>query len=175
MIQTDRNIYGLLAEILEYPTPRIAEQAEACSSALGVVSSQAQGQFKGFKEFCRENPLSRLEELYTDTFDLQAICCPYVGFHLFGEDRARGMFMARLKEHYGTVCYPVNGELPDHISIMLRYLSAAVRGDETRELISLCLIPAAKKMIPLFKDSGNPYQGVLQAALKALETERDRS
>jgi len=175
MIQTDRNIYGLLANVLEYPTSEIAGQAEACSSSLGVVCGQAQGCFDGFKEFCRKNPLSRLEELYTDTFDLQAICCPYVGFHLFGEDRTRGMFMVKLKEHcYSAGNYPVNGELPDHISVMLRYLSFAVRGDDTRDLISSCLIPAVEKMIPLFKSNGNPYQGVLQATLKVLETERDR-
>ena len=175
MIQTDRNIYALLANVLEYPTSEIAGQAEACSSALGIVGGQGQGRFNGFKEFCRKNPLSRLEELYTDTFDLQAICCPYVGFHLFGEDRARGMFMVKLKEQYRAEGYPVNGELPDHISVMLRYLSIEVRGDETLELIRACLIPAVKKMISLLKDSGNPYHGVLQAALKALEAERDRS
>ena len=175
MMRMDKNIYNVLADILEYPTPGIAGQAEACDLALASVNGKAQGHFETFSKFFTTVPVSRLEELYTDTFDLQALCCPYVGFHLFGEDRARGMFMARLKEHYRAGCYPVNGELPDHISIMLRYLSAAVRGDETRELISLCLIPVAKKMIPLFKDSGNPYQGVLQAALKALETERDRS
>jgi nitrate reductase molybdenum cofactor assembly chaperone NarJ/NarW len=175
MIQTDKNIYGLLANALEYPTSEIAVQAEACSSSLSIVGSQAQRYFNGFKEFCWIYPLSRLEELYTDTFDLQAICCPYVGFHLFGDDRARGMFMVKLKEHcYRAGSYPVNGELPDHISVMLQYLSIVVRGDDTRELINSCLIPAVKKMIPLFKNSENPYQGVLQATLKVLETERER-
>jgi len=175
MIQADRNVFDLLADVLEYPGPEIAVQAEVCLSALGIVGGQARGHFNGFREFCLKNQLCRLEELYTETFDLQAICCPYVGFHLFGDDRARGMFMVKLKEHYLKEDYPVNGELPDHISIMLRYLSIAVRSDETRDLISYCLIPAAKKMIPLFKDSRNPYQGVLKATLKALETERDRS
>ncbi len=175
MMQMNKNIYNLLAKVLEYPTSEIAVQAETCSSSLGIVGSQAQRYFYGFKEFCRKNPISRLEELYTDTFDLQAICCPYVGFHLFGENRGRGMFMVRLKEHYRKEGYPANGELPDHISVMLMYLSIAVRSDETRELVNFCLIPAVKKMIPLFKSSENVYQGVLQAALRALETESDRS
>ena len=68
----------------------------------------------------------------------------------------------------------MNKELPDHISVMLRYVSKAVWGDETRELISSCLIPAVKKMVSLFKDD-NPYRGVLEATLVLLKTERDRS
>jgi len=175
MVQADRNVFDLLADVLEYPTTRIAGQAEECILALESVSGKAKGHFEAFSIFCRDVPVNTLEEVYTETFDLQALCSPYVGYHLFGEDHARGMFMVKLKEHYLKEDYFVNGELPDHISIMLRYLSVTVRGDETRDLINLCLIPAVKKMIPLFKDSGNPYQGVLQATLKALETERDRS
>jgi nitrate reductase molybdenum cofactor assembly chaperone NarJ/NarW len=168
-------IYGLLADILEYPGPRIAEQAHACAAALEPMSGKAREHLEKFAQFCKTGPVSRLEELYTDTFDLQAICCPYVGYHLFGEDRGRGMFMVKLKEHYRAQNYAIHRELPDHISVMLRLLSVQARGDEIQDLISYCLIPALQKMIPLIKDSGNPYQDALQAVLTSLEMERDRS
>ncbi len=175
MVRNDMKIYGLLANILEYPTSEIVGQAEACSSALESVSGKAKGHFEKFSKFCTTVPLSRLEELYTDTFDLQAICCPYVGFHLFGEDRARGMFMVKLKEHYRAEGHPSNGELPDHISVMLRFLSDQDRSDETMDLISYCLIPSVKKMVSLFKDGNNPYRGVLEATLALFEQEHGRS
>ncbi len=175
MMQMNKNIYNLLADVLEYPGPGVRGQAEACSLALKSLNVKAQGRFEAFSKFCTTMPVSRLEELYTDTFDLQAICCPYVGFHLFGEDRGRGMFMVKLKEHYRKEGYPGNGELPDHISVMLRFLSHAERNNETMDLISYCLIPAMKKMVSLFKDSANPYQGVLETALVLLEPEKGGS
>ena len=100
MVLNDMKIYGLLADILEYPGPRIAEQVQTCVAAFKPMSGKARDHLEKFAKFCMTGPVSRLEELYTDTFDLQAICCPYVGYHLFGEDRGRGMFMVKLKEHY---------------------------------------------------------------------------
>ena len=175
MTGMDKNIYDLLADVLEYPRPGIAGQAKACSRALGSVSGNAKDHFETFSRFCASVPISRLEELYTDTFDLQALCCPYVGFHIFGEDRGRGMFMVKLQEHYRAGNFQVNGELPDHISVMLRSLSHAERNNETADLISYCLIPAVNKMVSLLKDGSNPYQGVVEAARAVLELERVRS
>lgn len=175
MMRMDKDIYNLLADVLEYPTPGIAGKAGACSLALKSVNGKAQDCFKTFSKYCTTVPVSRLEELYTETFDLQAFCCPYVGFHLFGEDRCRGMFMVRLQEHYRARNFQVNGELPDHISVMLRSLSHEERSSETMDLISYCLIPATNKMVSLFKDNANPYQGVVEAALVVLEQERVRS
>ncbi len=175
MMRMDKNVYNMLADVLEYPTPEIAGRAEECTLALASVNRKAQGYFETFSKFCTTVPVSRLEELYTDTFDLQALCCPYVGFHLFGEDRGRGMFMVKLKEHYRAENHQLNGELPDHISVMLRSLSLPEESSETGDLISYCLIPAVKKMISLFKDSANPYKGVLEATFVVLEEERARS
>jgi len=169
------HMYELLADVLEYPGPGIAGKAEACSRALASVNGKAKDHFDTFSKYCMTAPISRLEELYTDTFDLQAFCCPYVGFHLFGEDRGRGMFMVKLQEHYRAGNFQVNGELPDHISVMLRSLSHEERSSETMDLISYCLIPAVKKMVSLFKDNANPYQGVVEAALVVLEQERGKS
>ncbi len=175
MMGMDKNIYNLLADVLEYPGPGIGGKAAACSLALKSENRKARDHFETFTNCCRTVPISRLEELYTDTFDLEALCCPYVGFHLFGEDRGRGMFLVRLKEHYCAENHPVNRELPDHISVMLRALSFPARSSETRDLIAYCIIPALKKMVSLFRDDANPYRGVLEAALAVLEEERGGS
>ncbi len=171
MEERDGTLYSLLADILEYPNSRILEQARVCRDALENRNRQSGKLLSSFVEFCGTSTLGRREELYTDTFDIEAVCCPYVGFHLFGEDRARGMFMAKLKEHYRAQNYPLDGELPDHICVMLRFLAGADANDETRDLTSYCLIPALRKMVALFKDKENPYQGVLQTVLASLETE----
>ncbi len=175
MKQHKGNIFGSLADVLEYPTAGIPSQAKACRDALANRNRQACKNMSTFAEFCSKTPLGSIEELYTDTFDLDAVCCPYVGFHLFGEDRARGTFMVRLKEQYRANNFPLGSELPDHISVMLRFLGSAPGDAERDELVSYCLIPAAKKMISLFEDSGNPYRGVVEAVLLTLEQERGSS
>ncbi len=172
MTQIDTNVYGLIADVLEYPGQGTVSKAEACSNALRSVNGKAQVYLETFSQFCHAVPLGRLEELYTNTFDLEALCSPYVGFHLFGEDRVRGMFMVKLKEHYLARGHSLKGELPDHITIMLRSLASPERNVEASDLISYCLIPALKKMVHLFKDDSNPYRGVVEAALAVLEQER---
>ncbi len=169
MAMIDRNVFSLLADVLEYPTSRTKEQAQACRDALSAANRPASRHLDGFTEFCGKTLPGRMEELYTDTFDLEAICSPYVGFHLFGEDRTRGTFMVGLKEHYARQGLHVQGELPDHITVMLRSLSAREWDAETGDLVSFCVIPALKRMVSLFKDDDNPYQGVLEAALVVLE------
>ncbi len=175
MEEREGNIFGLLADVLEYPTAGIPAQAKACRDALANRNRQAGKHMGAFAEFCTTTPAGSIEELYIDTFDLDAVCCPYVGFHLFGEDRARGAFMVRLKEQYRANNFPLGSELPDHISVMLRFLGSAQGDAERDDLVSYCLIPAAKKMISLFEDSGNPYRGVVVAVLLTLEQERGSS
>ncbi len=171
MEKIDREIYGLLADVLEYPTSRTVERAKACRTALDTRNRRAYSRLNRFVEFCGETALGRIEELYTDTFDIEAVCSPYVGFHLFGEDHIRGLFMVRLKEHYALQGHHLRGELPDHIAVMLRSLSSPERSVETVDLVGSCLIPAMEKMISLFKDDTNPYRSVLETALVVLKEE----
>ena len=172
MERTDRNIYGLFADLLEYPSPQLAGQARECLAALGEKHAKARSHVEKFEKFSCSIPHSRLEELYTETFDIQAICSPYVGYHLFGEDRTRGMFMIKLKEQFSGLV-ACGYDLPDHLSLMLRFLDRGNGAEEIRELKEYCLIPAVKKMITLLKDSSNAYRGVLQAVLLVLEDVRE--
>ncbi len=125
-----------------------------------------------FSKACEAASAGYLEELYTGTFDLQAICSPYIGHHLFGEDRRRGMFMVRLKDYYRSHNHPLNGELPDHISVMLKAAMWGEREEEAGDLKQFCLIPAVKKMTGLLEGKSNPYHDVLAALLITLESDR---
>lgn len=116
---------------------------------------------------------------------MQPVCYPYVGFQLFGESYKRGAFMARLNEGYRSYGYQVGRELPDHISVILRFLAL---GDEVRlgefGQVLLCegLVPAVSKMAGAFTKSSavcsadlsvapNPYAAVVAALLVILTSE----
>jgi nitrate reductase delta subunit len=173
-LNSPAQLYRLFADILEYPTLAIYDRAKECVSVLAPIDDSVCKQLKKFLTVAEEIPLSRLEEVYTRTFDLQAVCIPYAGSHLFGEDPVKGMFMVKLRELYRSRNFNQDVELPDHISVMLRFLSMSERGEERQELIDYCLIPSVRKMMECFREKENPYHGILKAVLLTLEKERGK-
>jgi nitrate reductase delta subunit len=176
-------MYRLFAHLLEYPTPALARQAQECidllqsvaSTAASPVSSQAADSLERFRCFAEQAPATRIQELYTGTFDLQAVCYPYVGYHLFGESYKRGMFMARLNEGYQERGYSAVNELPDHVAVVLRFLASASAGDFSQALLRDGLIPTLDKMGQAFGNPGaNPYAEVICALLLVLRDKAER-
>jgi nitrate reductase delta subunit len=111
-----------------------------------------------------------MEEVYTSTFDFNAICYPYVGYHLFGDGSHRGMFLAGLKEHYQVSGFSAGNDLADHLGAMLRYVAYSEDEGEREELLFLFIVPSLKKMLEGFEDGANPYKRVLQALLLILQS-----
>lgn len=160
-------LYELFSEMIDYPNPNLSMRLNECISLLSSLNEEGAGLLKKFKGFLEKTPLGQMEEIYTWTFDLQAICYPYVGYYLFGEDHWRSLFMAGLKERYNFFDFSAGQELPDRLSVMLRFLSQQ-NNREREELISECILPVLKKMVAGFEGKENPYTPVLQALLLIL-------
>ncbi len=163
-------LYQRFAEILDYPTPSLHNQADDCVSLLIPLGTEAVSLLDKFQAFLKITTLERMEELYTRTFDLQAICHPYVGHQLYGDGSQRGFFMSGLKEHYKSSGFSSGNELPDHLGIMLRFASTCTT-PERKELVNECIIPAVKKMVSGFEDDRNPYKKALEALLLFVQKE----
>ena len=163
--------YRLFADLLSCPTASLPARAREGVSLLASVDGGAADLVDRFRDFLEETPPGRLEEIHTGVFDLQPICCPYVGYHLFGEQYRRGVFMARLREQYRAHSFPAGNELPDHIVVLLRYLAGRHDADTDRDLVTECLLPAAGKMVERFADGTNPYRGILEALVRVLRRE----
>ncbi len=67
---------------------------------------------------------------------------------------------------------PLGVELPDHISLVLRYLDVADEEDRLC-LIGDCLIPALSRIAAQFEQSGNPYRCVLHALLSLISYQHE--
>ena len=81
-----------LAGLLEYPGEDWPQRLEA---------SPALSNEEMLSEFARKTatlPLATLQELYTQTFDLNPVATLEIGYHLFGENYKRGLFLAQLRE-----------------------------------------------------------------------------
>lgn len=165
---SDRAVLGTFADLLEYPRGGEAGIAARGASALAGVHPEAAALLGGVRAFLEETPLARAEEVFTATFDLQASCAPYAGVHLFGEGYKRRVFLAGLSAMYSSRGYCAGRELPDHITVLLRFLAGPADEEEARILVEDGLAPALAKMIGTFGDSGNPYGDVLRALRELL-------
>ncbi len=159
----DRTVLGIFADLLEYPRGGEAELAAEGMSALAGAHPEAVPLLGRARAFLADAPLSRVEEVFTSTFDLQAACAPYAGVHLFGEGYKRRVFLAGLSARYSSRGFSAGRELPDHVTVLLRFLAGPADSEEARILVEDGLIPALAKMIETFADSGNPYGDVLRA------------
>jgi nitrate reductase molybdenum cofactor assembly chaperone NarJ/NarW len=162
--------YQLFADVLDYPGAELPERASECASELARDLPSAAALLRSFHQFCVELGTARFEEIYTSTFDMQPECTLNLSYHLFGEDQRRGMFLAKLKELYAEASLDTGNELPDHLCSLLRYLALNPGTEETREIITDCLLPTISKIAQRV-DSSSPYRVVLNALLVSLNKE----
>jgi nitrate reductase molybdenum cofactor assembly chaperone NarJ/NarW len=159
----DKGAFDIFAGLLEYPRGGEAGLAAEGASALSGAHPEAASLLGGVRAYWEGTTRARAEEVFTTTFDLQATCAPYVGVHIFGEGYKRRVFLSGLNAIYSARGFSAGRELPDHITVLLRFLAGPADGEEARILLEDGLVPALAKMIESFADSGNPYGDVLRA------------
>ncbi len=158
-------LYGLFADILDYPERRPDRSVGECLSRLGLKDAAAANSLRSFQARQSSIEPGKLQELYTDTFDLMPDCSLNLGHQLFGEDNRRSSFMANLAGRYRAADFRFAGELPDHLCVVLRFLAKRGEGSEAEELIRECLIPALSRLVPRVSEEANPYRAALDALL----------
>lgn len=164
-------IYALLADILDYPERSIAKSLGDCIGELTPAIPDALAQLMDFQNAIADKSLGQLQEAYTNAFDLRPDCTPNLGYHLFGDDGRRGLFLAELKGRMESCGMRPGVELPDHIALLLRYLDVAE--EERLPVIEDCLLPAVARMVEVLKPSGNPYEHALSALLSLIRHQHE--
>lgn len=170
-MEPKRRLYGLLGELLEYPTAELPAKARDCRAMLAAQWPEASSLIADFAALAEDTPLSHMEELYTTAFDLAPQCSPYAGYQLAGEDDAkRTALMVRLQDLYRSEGYSTDGELPDHAAVLLRFLSLQRAEALERDLVGDLLGPALQRMATLLEGKGT-YEKVIRAASLVLGNE----
>ncbi|MDZ7777832.1 MAG: hypothetical protein U5L09_20580 [Bacteroidales bacterium] len=86
------------------------------------------------------------EELYTYTFDVQAITTMDVGYILFGEDYKRGKLLVHLNHEHRMAGVDCKGQLADHLPNMLRLINKLTDETLKSEMAIRLIIPAVQKI-----------------------------
>ncbi len=168
---------ALFAELLEYPRPGVAQTARECRAAIESENATAAAMLGEFASFAERTPHDTLEEVFTATFDLNATCHPYIGYHMFGEDYKRSALLLELKELFRQHEFDCGVELPDHIAVMLRFMSICPDAEIVSEIGREALVRTLDPMMvepepepvdegdetPTIIDLGDDYRRVLRA------------
>ena len=152
----DKRVMAQLAPLLRYPHESL-HSLPAFEAA--AIPHDAEDALRDFLAEVSVLSLGEQKSLYTDTFDLAAVCSPYLGVHLFDEesrDRARLMVGLRMNGVEGP-------ELPDHIAEVLTFASR-FNDDDWGDLVELVLLPALARMEEILRPSANPYRHLIAAA-----------
>ena len=162
---SDRAIFALLAEGFRYPAPGSLERLEV--GVRTMLRSPVRRALEAFLQRIEGLSLEGWEELYTRTLDLAPLVAPYVGYQIWGDAYQRGEFMAALNRAYQTLGLETEGELPDHLALVLHYLE---RTESPLSELQQALEPALRAMHKTLKtlEPHNPYLSLLEAVTHAV-------
>lgn len=160
-----------LGQMFGYPTVGFDEQLARLAGSIESAYPESKKTLRLFTVAMAEKSLGEKEELFTKTFDLAAICSLYVTGYIFGDENFdRGTLMATLGDKYAELGYDTEGELPDHLPILLVF-SSWLDEEALDELIRFCLLAPVNEMVDRLKDSENPYFFLLSSVLVVLKTD----
>jgi nitrate reductase molybdenum cofactor assembly chaperone len=157
----------LAGRLVSYPGPAYADDLRAfaeLSSQLGVSASP---EFTAFVTNAGEQSVEALQEMFTQTFDMTPASALEVGWHLFGEDYARGAFLARMRVALRDHGIREGSELPDHLASMLT-LVTRVDTEEADLLVKNALLPAVDKMLASLEKHESPFHPALHTIREVL-------
>lgn len=166
-------IYSLFADILDYPSRPAGQAVKDCCAELLPDYPEAHRHLAAFLDGIAGKTPGQLQEIYTNAFDLRPDCTPNLGYHLFGDDGRRGLFLAELKGRMESSGIDPGCELPDHVSLLLRYIQ---RNEHERgPVIEDCMLPAVTRIAGVLGLSENPYKHAVRALLSMIQIQCERA
>lgn len=159
-------MFETLAEAFRYPDPNRLPNLE--QRRLSLPAAPGIQPLDRFIASVKTLTLSQWEEQYTHTFDLNPAVAPYIGFQVWGENYERGRFMSLMNRELHARQIDLDGELPDHLICVLRYLEVV---DPPLPEVMEVLVPALKRMHETLGKTQpeNPYLDLLEAASLAVK------
>lgn len=142
--------YRLMAGLLDFPEQKLKENANQVQTFLDSRYPDVSDNFRPFCELVNNISVDDIQELYTRTFEVQAVTTLDLGYLLFGDDYKRAELLVNLNREHNTIGNNCGHELADHLPNVIR-LIAMIEDDELRmELLRKLIIPGLKKMISEF-------------------------
>ncbi len=172
----EKSLYSHFAGLLEYPREdmkiRVEESVKALSSHP-EYPPEAVEELKKFQRDLEEMPLDDLQGVYSYTFELSSDYTLDMGYHLF-EGFKRSNKMATIKSMFKESGFPSEqfgkGELPDHLPVLLHFLSFLQDEALKKDFRESFVILAMEKLVKNFeKNKKNIYSHLISAIYRVLD------
>jgi nitrate reductase molybdenum cofactor assembly chaperone NarJ/NarW len=126
-----RLLLKMVSGFLQYPDERLISYLEIMRRYLNdLPASGAKSACLSFLEHLKQTPLLRLQEAFTETFDLNPSTCLNLTYHRWGEGKERAEALIRLKRLYEEAGFEMaTAELPDYLPMVLEFMAANPNGD----------------------------------------------
>lgn len=171
-----KNIYALLAGLLEHPEEDIKIKAEQCIKALADYPQyppEITEELKKFQKDLENIPLDDVKGVYSYTFELSSDFTLDLGYHIFDGFR-RSNSLAAIKGMYIDKGFPLEeragGELPDHLPVVLHFMSFTDDEELLKNFRETFLIKALEKLHKNFeRNKKNLYWHVINAIYRIID------
>jgi nitrate reductase assembly molybdenum cofactor insertion protein NarJ len=142
--------YRELAEFFVYPYPGLPKKMGQVHEVLAAAYPAAASGLKEFTDVVSGLALIEFEELYTRSFDVQAVTTLGIGYVMFGDDYKRGELLVNLSREQREAGVDSGTELSDHLPNILHLLAVMQDPELREELVGRIVAPALRKMIREF-------------------------
>jgi nitrate reductase assembly molybdenum cofactor insertion protein NarJ len=143
--------YTLLADLFDYPASHYKESVIQVQNYLEEEFPELANKLLPFTNFVTESSLHQMEELFTRSFEVQAVTTLDLGYLLFGDDYKRAELLVNLNREHNDVGNDCGNELADHLPNVLRLLPKLHDEVLLKELINHFVAPGLLKIIDDFK------------------------
>jgi nitrate reductase assembly molybdenum cofactor insertion protein NarJ len=141
--------YERLADLFDYPDVDYPARSERARAALRGSYPEAAARLEAFAAALPQTT-AELQEIFTRTFDVQAVTTLSVGYLLFGDDYKRGELLSHLRREQNAASVDTGVELPDHLPNVLRLIARWTDRELAAELVDEVVRPAVRRMLGEF-------------------------
>lgn len=152
-----RTHYEQLALLFDYPEADMPLHVRTLLARLEGDYPEAAEALERFAVLLpgEGNELTRVEkdevqELFTRSFQVQAVTTLDVGYIAFGDDYKRAELLVNLNREHREVGVDCGSELSDHLPNVLRLLARWADEEMCEEFVDLILHPALERMVEEF-------------------------
>lgn len=138
--------YTVLSQLFDYPDESYSTLVSKTIDTLREMYPDASLELEEFKKLLPTKTYE-LQELYTKSFEVQAVTSLEIGYVLYGDDYTRGEVLVHLNKEHRSVSNDCAGELSDHLGNILRLIPKMKNQDTVNDLMTMMLAPAIEIMM----------------------------
>lgn len=174
---TEKDIYTHFAELLEFPREDIRPKVDECIVAINDshYPEDVVKELMSFRNDLDRLSIDTLQELYSYTFELVSDTTLDIGYYLHaGQDGfKRAKNLVSIKAMYRDKGFPfeeaAKGELPDHLSVLLRFLGFIDDEALRKDFAKTFVIVGMEKLNRNFQAKKNAYRHLVSAVYKIID------